>query len=185
MKKVAILYWSKSGNTEKVASVIRECFETIGAEITFLKTNDAKKIDFLEFDLVCLGFPDYRWLPPKPVVDFIEKKFRTYFRNKEVKYAAPKRDNKHAVVFCTYCGAHTGIREAIPAGKFAGQLFEHLGYTVLDELYVVGEYHGSEDHSTLGKLGDIRGRPNTEDLLEVKNRINNIIEKFYIASGKA
>lgn len=179
MTKVAILFWSKSGNTEKVASVIKECFELIEADITYLNVNDARKIDFLDYDLVCLGFPDYRWLPPKPVIDFIEKKFRTYFKDKEVKYGAPVRPGKHAVIFCTYCGAHTGEREAIPAGKFAGQLFEHLGFTVLDELYVVGEYHRSKDHSTLGKLGDVRGRPDENDLNEVRNRMNNMIKEHY------
>ncbi|MCX5908895.1 MAG: hypothetical protein NTY64_17400 [Deltaproteobacteria bacterium] len=31
------------------------------------------------------------------------------------------------LIFCTYSGPQTGINEAIPAGKFAGQFFEHLG----------------------------------------------------------
>jgi hypothetical protein len=38
----------------------------------------------------------------------------------------------------------------------------------LDEWYVVGEFHGSEEKSTMGRMGDIRGRPNEEDLRKVR-----------------
>jgi hypothetical protein len=38
---------------------------------------------------------------------------------------------------------------------------------VREERCVVGEYHGSEEFSTLGRLGDIRGRPNAEDIRKV------------------
>ena len=48
------------------------------------------------------------------------------------------------------------------------KFLEHLGFAVLDEWYVVGEFHGSEELSIRGRLGDIRGRPNEEDLREVK-----------------
>ena len=73
-------------------------------------------------------------------------------------------------LFRLYCcdeGNH-GIREAIPAGLLAGQFFEHLGFTVTATWYIVGEYHGWEEGSTRGRLGDIRGRPNEDDLHKVK-----------------
>jgi hypothetical protein len=35
---------------------------------------------------------------------------------------------------------------------------------VLDEWYVVGEFHGRGEYSTRGRLGDIRGRPTADDL---------------------
>ena len=75
---------------------------------------------------------------------------------------------KNALIFCAYSEPHTGIREAIPAGLCAGQFLEHLGFTVVAEWYVVGEFHGKEENSTRGRLGDIRGRPNEEDLRKVK-----------------
>ena len=55
---------------------------------------------------------------------------------------------KYAVIFCTYSGPHAGIDEATPADKYAGQFFDHFGYTVLDEIYVIGEFHGNEEMST-------------------------------------
>ena len=89
---------------------------------------------------------------------------------------APKVPGKNALIFCTYSGPHTGIREAIPAGLYAGQYFEHLGFTVLDEWYVVGEFHGSLELSTQGRLGDIRGRPNEDDLRKVKEDSRRLVE---------
>ena len=46
-----------------------------------------------------------------------------------------------------------------------GQLFDHLGYTIIAEWYIVGEYKTErlQGHSVAGRLGDIRGRPNEVD----------------------
>jgi hypothetical protein len=85
-----------------------------------------------------------------------------------VREGAPKVPGKNALIFCTYSGPHSGIREAVPPVLYAGQFFEHLGFTIVGEWYVVGEFHGSLAASTQGKLGDIRGRPNEDDLRKVR-----------------
>jgi hypothetical protein len=36
----------------------------------------------------------------------------------------------------------------VPVGKYVGRYFEHLGFRVLDEWYVLSEFHGSEENST-------------------------------------
>ena len=71
-----------------------------------------------------------------------------------------------------------GINEALPAGKYAGQFFEHLGFAVLDEWNVVGEYHGSEESSTLGREGDIRGQPDQEDLEKVERHVMVLLQRM-------
>ena len=73
----------------------------------------------------------------------------------------------------TYGSMHTGINEAIPAVKFMGQLYDHMGYTIVAEWYIVGEYktEGFQDRSISGRLGGIRGRPNTKDLKEVAEKV--------------
>ncbi|UCG93108.1 MAG: flavodoxin domain-containing protein [candidate division WOR-3 bacterium] len=174
--KVAILYWSKSGNTEKVAAAIKECMQSIGAEIDYLRVNEAKELDFFDYDLICLGFPSYRWHPPQPVENFLVEHFNKHQKQGRIKVGAPQLPGKSVIIFCTYSGPHTGINEAIPAGKYAAQFFEHIGFKVLDELYVVGEFHGAEELNTQGKLGDIRGRPNEKDLEEVKTRVKNLLK---------
>ena len=62
--KAAILYWSKSGNTEKAARAIREGLEASGVQVTFLEVEGAANLDWFDFDLVCVGFPSYQFLPP-------------------------------------------------------------------------------------------------------------------------
>jgi hypothetical protein len=170
-----IIYWSKTGNTEKVALAIQEGLEKAGADVLLKGVEDAGDVDFYAYDLVCIGFPSYQWRPPEPIDEFLNSKFDAHRKQERVKVSAPKVPGKNALIFCTYSGPHTGIREAIPAGLYAGQFFEHLGFTVLDELYVVGEFHGSEEASTKGILGDIRGRPNEEDLRQVKQDVTRIV----------
>ena len=168
MKRAVVVYWSRTGNTEKVASAIREGLETAGMQVCILRTEEATELDFFEYDLVCLGCPTYQWHPPKPVDDFLRTKLRTYRNQGRVKLCAPKIPGKSALVFCTYSGPHTGINEAIPVGKYMGQYFEHLGFHLLGEWYVLGEFHGWEAADTQGRMGDIRGRPNEEDLARVR-----------------
>ena len=176
--KAIIIYWSKTGNTEKVALAIQESLQETGTSVSLKKVEDAGKVDFFSYDLICVGFPSYRWRPPKPVDEFLNSTFRSHRKEGRVKVSAPKLSDKNALIFCTYSGPHSGIREAIPAGLYAGQFFEHIGFIVLDELYVVGEFHGSLEESTKGKLGDIRGRPNAEDLSKVKADVKKLANKM-------
>ncbi len=176
--KAIIIYWSKTTNTEKVAQVVKESLETSGADVLIQRVEDSEDVDYFDYDLVCIGFPSYRWSPPKPMRAFLKNKFKEYNKQKRIKVSAPKVPGKNVLIFCTYSGPHTGIREAIPAGLYAGQFFEHIGFTVLDELYVVGEFHGSEEFSTRGILGDIRDRPNNEDLNEVKQKVLQIVKEL-------
>ena len=174
MKRAAIIYWSKTGNTEKVAFAIREGLEEAGVRVSMKKAEEAEDIDFFDYDLVCVGFPSYQWHPPKPITDFLNSKMNKYRKEGRVKLGAPKIPGKNSLIFCTYSGPHTGIDEAIPAGKYVGQFFEHLGFTVLDEWYILSEFHIWEEGSTRGRMGDIRGKPTEEDLRKVKADAENL-----------
>lgn len=90
MKQAAIVYWSKTGNTEKVANAIKEGLEESGVKVTITKPEDAEDIDFYNYDLVCVGFPSIQWHPPKPMTDFLQKKFAKYRKQGKVKICAPK-----------------------------------------------------------------------------------------------
>ena len=81
-------------------------------------------------------------------------------------------------MFITYSGPHTGIAEATTAGKYLGQFFELLGFAVLGEWYVVGEFHGNAAASTSGRLGDIRGRPDAADLAEIRGRAASLAREL-------
>lgn len=175
-----IVFWSKTGNTEKVALTVQEGLQDAGANVTLRRVEDAEDVDFFVYDLVCIGFPSYQWSPPEPMDKFLKSKFNEYRKQGRVKWGSPSVPGKNALIFCTYSGPHTGIREAVPAGLYAGQFFEHLGFTVRDEWYVVGEFHGSEEASTEGRLGDIRGLPNETDLRKVKQKAYRLVEAMKV-----
>ncbi len=52
---------------------------------------------------------------------------------------------------------------------------EHLGYAVLDQWHIVGQFHKETHMNTQGRLGNILGRPNDADLTNVVNRTKGII----------
>jgi hypothetical protein len=170
MKKAIVLYWSAGGNTEKVAASIREGLADGGIDSSLRKLAEAEDVDFFAYDLVCFGVPSYSWHPPKQADDYLKAKFSRYRDEGRIKHGAPVIQGKSALIFCTYSGPHTGIREAVPAGKYIGQFFEHLGFFVVDEWYVLGEFHGSEENNTMGRMGDIRGLPDEDDLRRIRSR---------------
>ncbi len=174
MKSALIIYWSKTGNTEKVANAIKNGLEEADFKVTLTKPEEAEAFDYLDFDLVCVGCPSYSWHPPEPMTAFLKKKFASYRQNGKIKTGAPKVPEKNALIFVTYSGPHTGINEATPVGKDIGQYFEHLGFTVIDEWYVLSEFHGSLEHSTQGRLGDVRGKPTAEQLQVIKDDAKRI-----------
>jgi multimeric flavodoxin WrbA len=176
--KAAIIYWSKTGNTAKVAQALRRGLERAAVRVTLLRVEEAKEVDYYAYDLICVGFPSYRWHPPKPMDAFLTEKFNGYHREGRVKVGAPPVPGQHALIFCTYSGPHTGINEAIPAGKYAGQFFEHLGIPVVDEWYVLGEFHGSLEKSTQGREGDIRGRPDQQDLAQIERDAQALVARL-------
>jgi hypothetical protein len=130
--------------------------------------HEAEDEDWFSYDLVCVGSPSYSWHPPEPMDKFLKSKFAAYRKEDRIKPCAPKVPGKNALIFITYSGPHTGLDEATPAGKYIGQFFEHLGFTVIAEWYVLSEFHGSVENSTLGRMGDIRGKPTKEELQKVR-----------------
>ena len=106
------------------------------------------------------------------------KKFDENRKQGRIKTGAPKVPGKNALIFCTYSGPHTGLREATPVGKYMGQFFEHIGFTVVDEWYVLSEYHGNEERSTKGRMGDIRGKPTEDDLQKIRMDAEKLASKL-------
>jgi len=179
MKRALILYWSDTGNTEKVAHAIKQGLEAAGTEVTLLRTTEAAHVDYFDYDLVCVGSPSIQWHPHKRVTEFLHKKFDEYRKMGRVKTGAPRVQGKNALIFVTYSGPHTGLREATPAGLYMGQFFEHIGFNVLDEWYVLSEFHGSEERSTKGRMGDIRGKPTKEDLEKIRKDAEKLASTIY------
>ncbi|MBQ4092803.1 MAG: nitric oxide synthase, partial [Firmicutes bacterium] len=153
------------GLTQGGADVVKKSIAEAGEEIYF------------DYDLVCLGFPSIHWHVPVPLEKFLKENFRKHQKEGRIVPGAPSI-GKDLLVFCTYCGAHTGIREAIPAAQYAAQYFEHVGFTTADEWYIVGEYVGNEPNNTLGRLGNICGQPDASELERVRSAACNLAHRL-------
>ena len=55
---------------------------------------------------------------------------------------------------------------------------------IRDRWYIVGEFKGNEVLSTQGRLGDIKGRPNENDLLNVETKVKNLLQKIKSVGDK-
>jgi flavodoxin len=174
--RALVVYYSASGNTEKVARAIHESLLEEKVKSTLLKVQDASGKELYDYDLVFLGSPSIEFLPAAPIMRFIKDKMNLHRNRGDIKLCAPRMPGKTAIVFCTYSGPHSGINEATTAGKYMAQFFEHIGFGVAHELYVVGEFHGWEEANTMGRLGDIRGRPNADDLSKVRSEISGLVK---------
>jgi flavodoxin len=178
LKTALIIYFSSTGNTQKVAYAIKDGLEASGLTVELKSPQEAAENDFYYYDLVCIGSPSIEWQPAKPIVDLLKSKLKVYRDQGKIIPCAPKVTGKNALVFCTYSGPHTGVDEATPAGKTMRQYFEHFGFNLVGEWYVIGEFHGREDMSTLGKLGDIRGKPTVEELEKIKKNAQQIAKNL-------
>lgn len=182
--KILNLYSSATGNTEKIALSINKAFTDNFFDVTTINVMKDDLVDILEFDVIFVGSGVYAALPHKAMNDYLKK--LTAIGMKEVDGvmpimpASPRLKNKYAVVYCTYGGAHTGINEAIPAVKYIGQLFDHYGFPICDEWYIVGEFVPEKmaHFNTNGRLGNIQGRPNKNDLDEVYQKTVGFINTY-------
>lgn len=174
--KVLNLYFSRTGNTAKIAKEIEKAVREAEHDVETVKVSADTEIDILRHDLVFVGSGVYTWLPGKPMLEFLDKSRQRYAQSGELRPASPRRPGRKVVVYCSFGGVHTGINEAIPAVKYMGQLFDHLGYEIVSEWYILGEYHeGLALHSTAGRMGDITGRPNQADLEDVYQRVRGVL----------
>ena len=175
--KILNLHFSATGNTTRIATKIDETAKSERHHVTSARMSEDLEIDVLDYDFVFAGSGVYEWLPGKPVQKLFARLRSDYAQKGLIKPSAPRNPEKKAVIYCSYGGVHTGVNEAIPAVKYMGQLFDHLGFLVLDEWYVVGEYHPEKlkDFSVNGRMGDITGRPNEADLKDIAEKVKGIL----------
>ncbi len=178
MKNALLIFHSNTGNTQKVANAIKEGLEAGGVTVEMKTPKEAVDLDFYAYDLVCVGSPSISWQPAKSITDLMTAKMNKYRDEGKIKPSAPKVPGKNAMIFVTYSGPHTGADEATPVGKVLGQYFEHWGFAVLEEMYVLCEFVGREDLSTQGRMGDIRGKPTAEELEKVKSDAQKLAQRL-------
>ena len=176
--KAIVLFWTKNGNTERVAQRIHDTLQKAGMEVTMTRIDKDLEVEYLNYNLIFLGAPVYENLSPKPVLSFLDKNWTR--QGVDLLASAPEAPGVAAVPFCTYGGGHTGYNEAVPMLKHVGQHFEHAGIRVVDDIAVVGVYpEADESYNTKGRFGDIRLRPDEHDLAEVEGRVKGILRRLH------
>jgi hypothetical protein len=174
--KILNLYFSGTGNTEKIAKQIDKTVRELGHEVDSIKVVEDSEPDVLAYDMVFAGSGVYTWMPGKAMTAVLSRLREKYAREGEIKPASPRRSGRKAVIYCSFGGGHTGSNEAVPAVKYMGQLFDHLGYEIIGEWYIVGEFHGRLDYLSLsGRMGNIVGRPNESDLKDISEKVIGIL----------
>ena len=67
MKRL-VVYYSKSGNTEKVAEAIAR-----GSEAELKRVEEVNPENISDYSLICIGTPVYALAPAKPIKEFLKK----------------------------------------------------------------------------------------------------------------
>lgn len=184
--KVLVLYDSLRGSTEKIAKRIYQVVNNAGLDVTLTKVGPSQKLDVNNYDLIFCGSPVIEWLPTPAMMDFLKTKLKEH-RTIDILPCAPIKPGKFAVCFCTCCGAHIGFEEAYPTTQWLASFFGHIGYLVLDKMHIPAEIKDIplaikemkekilKENNTLGRFGNIIGRPNENDLAAVEVQVRGIL----------
>lgn len=137
---VSIIYFSQTGNTQKVAEAMVNAFEQEGHRVRAIPLREASAVDATGADLLGIGAPCYFGKPAAPVMNFLR--------------ALPPLDGSKAFVFATSAEA--------PARVLYNQasLLRRKGAEVLGGFLSRGE----ESWPVAVIEGRFPGRPNRDDL---------------------
>lgn len=176
--KSLTLYWSKNGNTEKVAQSIHDTLERAGMDDTMLRMKKDLEVEYYDYNLLFVGAPVYENLPPKPVIEFIKRHKK---RGVEIVASAPEKPGIGSVMYCTYGGGHTGLSEATPMLEYAAQFFCHEGIRVIDKWAVRGSFPEADSaYNRQGRTGRVIDRPNAQDLDDVSGMVMGILRQMHL-----
>ena len=73
MAKVLIVYYSKTGHTEKMANAVEEAVKEEGVEVVKKRVEDVQADELLEFDGIIIGSPTYYGIMAWPIKKLIDE----------------------------------------------------------------------------------------------------------------
>ena len=76
--KILNLYFSSTGNTEKVAQRLTATVQKLGHEIDTINVTGDRELDLLSYEVIFVGSGVYQWLPGKPMQEFISGRLSHY-----------------------------------------------------------------------------------------------------------
>ena len=83
MKRAIVIYDTKFGNTEKIATALARGMEKQGVRVDCVKTDEVDIDKLVEYDLLAIGGPTHAFSISKPMKAFLEKLKRVDFKGKK------------------------------------------------------------------------------------------------------
>ena len=83
MVKILICYYSRSGNTKKMAYLIQKGVMEQGAEVDTKNVKDVKVDELKEYDGIIIGSPTYYGLMAAPVKDLLDRSIKLHGKLKD------------------------------------------------------------------------------------------------------
>ena len=131
MKKLAIYYFSGTGNTLRVCKLIKENFEELGGEADLINIDApyASEVSPENYDVFAIAYPVHGFNAPQIVSDYVktftEGKGAYYVIKSSGEPAAANRDSSHQIV----------------------KILRKKGYEMMDEFHYVMPYNMIFRHS--------------------------------------
>ena len=76
MAKIGIIYYSRTGNTEKMAKAVYEGVKSEGVEVELKKVEEVSPEDLLGWDGIIVGSPCYYGLPAAPIKELFDRSIK-------------------------------------------------------------------------------------------------------------
>jgi len=149
--KSIVIYYSETGNTEKVAKAIAV---NLGADLK--RIEEIKIDDVSKYDLICLGTPVHAFAPAKIVRRFLKE--------------LPNLPSKKGAAFCTMHAF--GDKRTF---KVIKESFEAKGISFIDGFSCIGL---SRLVGNFGPRIFNRGRPSKKDLKNAESFGKNILNSI-------
>ncbi len=74
MAKILVLYYTRSGNTEKMAKLIVDGINEVGGiEVVLKKIQDSRPGEWLEYDAILIGSPVYYGMPAAEIKQSLDE----------------------------------------------------------------------------------------------------------------
>jgi flavodoxin I len=169
--KVLVVYYSQTGNTEKIAQAIQE-EASQSNEATLMKIEDVDPGGVKDFDLIVIGSPLHAGNLSGPVKDFLDnmqvepgKKLACF-----ITHAAPAYPDQELGKFNEPVQAACDKNKIEFAGSFACQGF------LTPELHeMIKERQGATDEEWAEKVEQMTGHPDEIDLENARTFIRGIL----------
>jgi len=83
LRKAAVIYDSKFGNTEKIAKALSEGMKREGLAVDCMRIDDVSLDKLAEYEILAIGAPTQMFGISKPMKEFLKKLENTELRNKK------------------------------------------------------------------------------------------------------